>query len=100
MAAPSTSDFTVSCSQRAGVILLKPKRCSSTKVMYSEKGNSSRPLITVNAATSATCCNKPVPIHCTNSALSVDRPVSSVQPKVSATPHARSRRPKRVLAIV
>ena len=98
--APSTSDFIASCNHRTGVILLKPKRCSSTNVMYSENGSSSNPLISVNAATNTTCCTRPVPSHCANSALSVDSPDSKVQPKVRATPHARSNRPKRVFAIV
>ncbi|MNT59187.1 hypothetical protein D3C72_1966740 [compost metagenome] len=61
MSAPTSRPLSASATHRRQVILLKPKRSSTTKVWYSDSGRSIRPLMAAKAVSSANCCHIPPP---------------------------------------
>ena len=97
---PSTSPLAMSASHKAGVILLKPKRCSTPKVCMSDKGNPMSEPTSMKPSTSAICCAMPGPIQSSSTWLSASSPPSSVQPISTTASRAMSICDSRALARV
>ena len=95
-----TVDLSKSLSQSEAVVLLKPKRCSSTHVWYSVNGISIAALMAIKAISRTTCCTRLLSSAPSNTWLRSDKPPNNVQHSVSAELQANSSKENLILATV